>query len=389
MVLVLEARAEGQPAFERACGWWGLWVALRSRRRRRRVLGAAAVASMLICSLSGCSEQGRVAAAAPQALPSPVEVARAPGVDQDQGVGTAVSGDALEILHVVETRLITENDVTVVARSSGVLQQVQVGRGDRVEAGQTLATFENEMQSLQFAAAQAEVARAEEEERRLKLMVADGLEPRQKYDIALRDRDVARAERDLAQHLLGRTKVVAPFAGVITERFAREGMYVMEIDVIPLFRLLGDGPLQARVYLPEWTAAYLVEGAGVQVLPEFGGGANLPGRVQWISPVVDPVAGTLEVRVRVERRPSVTVGSSVSLHFTLRSDPSRILLPRESLLLPDAAPGGSVTVMVAEPDGEWRPRIVRLGLVAGDRVEVLSGLDEGERFRISAVADDE
>jgi RND family efflux transporter MFP subunit len=336
------------------------------------VLRPAALAAALCAA--GCSGAGeaRERPPSPSSPPAPPAASR-PGPP----AAAAAAGAEVRVTLPVEARLVTETEVAIVARATGLLEEVLAERGDRVEEGQLLARFENRMQELQYRAAEAELARAAAEEERARKTWDQKLASRQDYDRALRDRDVAQAERDLALYLLELMSVRAPFAGVITERAARPGMYILEDDAVLLFRLVGDGPLEARVYLPEWAARYLDEGEPVAIVPIYGSGV-LEGRVHWRSPIVEPVAGTVETRVRLPAASGVPMGTSVTLRFSLRSDPGSLTVPRACVREASASSGGEATLLVAAPDGSWRERTVRLGLVGEDRVEVLRGLEAGE-----------
>jgi multidrug efflux pump subunit AcrA (membrane-fusion protein) len=196
---------------------------------------------------------------------------------------------------------------------------------------------------------------------------------------------LALARVDLARFRFQDTKVQAPLAGVILDRMAREGMYILESDTVPLFRLAGEGPLEIRAYLPEWALPYLNEGAPVTVRPVFGSHV-LKGRLHWLSPVVDPVAGTVEVRVRPAGGEPPRKGSAVQLEFELLSDPEAPTVPRESLLGPEIRSGGMADVLIPSGEAGWERRSVRLGLVGPLQVEIRSGLDVGERIRAVAPA---
>lgn len=290
------------------------------------------------------------------------------------------AGEELRYTLPAESRLVTEKEVDVVARTTGLLEHVWAELGDSVAEGEPLAQFERREEELVHEAATAELARARGILKRRERLLEQELVPREEYENARHDVEVAEARYELADFRLAQTEVKAPFAGTITERLAREGMYILEENTVPLFRITGDGPVEARAYLPEWSAPYLHQGARVEIVPQFGG-APLEGRLAWISPVVDPVAGTVEVRVHLVGRSSVPKGSAVVLNFPLVSDPGRPTVSRSSLLEPDPQPGGLATVLVRGEKGRWKPQQVRLGLVEDHRAEVRQGLQAGDRIR--------
>jgi HlyD family secretion protein len=277
---------------------------------------------------------------------------------------------------------VTESEVYVVARTTGQILEVLVERGDRVVQGQVLAEFENREEELVLRAREAELELAqtvESNRRKLGKIVSEELLLEAQTELKL-----AQARVDLARFRFEDTKVRAPLAGVILDRMAREGMYILESDTVPLFRLAGEGPLEIRAYLPEWALPYLGEGDQVTLRPVFGS-QPLEGRVHWLSPVVDPVAGTVEARVRLAGDSSPRQGAAVELEFVLLSDPELPSVPRESLVGPEIRPGETAEILVSSQGRGWERRAVRLGLVGPDRVEIRSGLDFGDRVHTAAL----
>ena len=220
------------------------------------------------------------------------------------------------------------------------------------------------------------------EDARRKLYEAEHL-PEERWEEAKLDLTLSLARLDLAQYRVEQTTVRAPFDGVILDRMAHPGMYILESHAVPLFRLSGKGPLEARAYLPEWASAYLHEGSSVEVYPLLGD-VPLTGTLRWLSPVVDAVAGTVEARVRLEDNAPVRRGSSVRLEFELRSDPDLPSVPLASLVDPHAQPGEMGAVMEVSPGGGFQRKEVLLGLLGGGRVEVRLGLAPGDRILASA-----
>ena len=87
------------------------------------------------------------------------------------------------------------------------------------------------------------------------------------------------------------TRIVAPFAGVVTARTARVQRLVSPGD--SLFRITALAPVLAAVRVPESAAAGLRVGAPARVLTS--GGASASGRIVRASPVLDAASGTREI----------------------------------------------------------------------------------------------
>ena len=99
---------------------------------------------------------------------------------------------------------------------------------------------------------------------------------------------VAVARWEKAKTLRDYTVIRAPFAGIVTEKYARIGQKVIEDKGEPLFKITAVEPLLARVYLPEEELLNVKLGERVDVVAERFPDAKTTGEVQFISPAVDP-----------------------------------------------------------------------------------------------------
>ncbi len=302
---------------------------------------------------------------------------------------------------------------------------VAVRLGDSVRAGQRLVTLDAAIPAAGLATSQAEVealknateairrrieaaeanvrgARAERDlaqtlyERQEKLF-ATGDVPRQNRDIAegrlkAAEAAVEAAERQLAaeqaelvraqaqvavgqqrrreaETQVAQTQIVAPFAGRIAARLVDPG--ALAAPGVPLLVLESVGPLRAVAEVEAEPAATLRLGQTLRV--ELPGGEVVDGTLVEQSPAADPVTRT--VTIKVELPPTANAYSGMFV---------RVLIPRdvrEVLTVPAAAvaeQGGLQSVFVVDAAGIVRRRIITVGEQLDGRMEVLTGLREGE-----------
>jgi len=126
---------------------------------------------------------------------------------------------------------------------------------------------------------------------------ADLDEKKAQYAVAVASYEKAKTLRDYAV-------IRAPFAGVVTEKYARVGQKVIEDQNIPLFKITALEPLLARIYVPEKELLNIRRGAAVEVVPVNFPQARTTGSVEFISPTVDAASGTFQVIIRVRRDPA-------------------------------------------------------------------------------------
>jgi membrane fusion protein, multidrug efflux system len=205
------------------------------------------------------------------------------------------------------SHLMVDQEVTVSARITGVIEKINVDRGSVVKRGQSLAQLELQefeqgvreaKEDLELRKVELERAQALSKENIMSKAELD--EKRARHAVALAAWEKARAIRDYAF-------IRAPFPGVVTEKYARVGQKVIDNQNVPLFKITAFEPLLARVYLPEQRLMSVRRGDRVEVVPDNFPRARTTGVVQYISPTVDAASGTFQVIVNVRRDPSQTV----------------------------------------------------------------------------------
>ena len=305
----------------------------------------------LASSAVGCTEEAR--SAGPQQAGAP------------RGGGTAVAEFVVDTSTVrlpieLPAQLYVEHDAVVVARSAGTIQQLAAELGDRVGAGQLLARLESTDQTIALAGADASYESITRVAARTRLLKKGG---------GATAADSEQVERRKAQHDVELTRIVAPFAGVITSRLARPGRYVSVGDT--LFRVTEPAPLFVRVRVPEATGRQLRVGDAATITADAG--SDFPARIVHAAPFIDAPSGTRELVVRVTK-PTGTLLAGSTVSVRLGKEPRRVVsAPREAI----AADGYAIVV----DNGHSTLRPVTVGRdVGGGRIEILSGLSAGERL---------
>jgi RND family efflux transporter MFP subunit len=216
------------------------------------------------------------------------------------------------------SHLMVDQEVTVSARITGVIEKINVDRGSVVKKGQSLATLELQEFEQGVREAREEMQLRKVELERAKALSAGNImskaeldEKRARHAVALAAYEKAIAIRDYAF-------IRAPFPGVVTEKYARVGQKVIDNQNVPLFKITAFEPLLARIYLPEQRLMTVRRGDRVDVIPEKFPKARTTGTVQYISPTVDAASGTFQVIVQVRRDSSQAVlrpGMAVKVFF--------------------------------------------------------------------------
>jgi RND family efflux transporter MFP subunit len=223
---------------------------------------------------------------------------------------------------VYASHLMVDQEVTVAARITGIVETILVDRGTAVTQGQVLATLEPREYDAAMRQAKEDMDLKKIEYERAESLVSSSVMSAQDRDEKRAQYQVATATWERAKAVRDYTVIRAPFAGVVTEKYARLGQKVIEDKNDPLFRITAVEPLLARVYLPEEMLLQVKLGDRVEIVADRFPDARTTGEIQFISPAVDAASGTFQVVIRVKREPARSVlrpGIAVKVRFTKTS----------------------------------------------------------------------
>jgi len=322
---------------------------------------AAALASSVV-ALSGCGSaaQSEVIAAEKVVRGTPVEVA------------TVVRGE-LAASYDATASLEAVREATLLAEMAGEVVSIAVEEGDQVVAGQILARVENSRQTLELRQVESVANRISHDERRNETLIARRMISRDAYDKTRYEGQTQAAVVDLKRLDLDKTAIRAPYAGVITRRYIKDGQWLKLQE--KAFAIADFSQLQARIDVPERSSALIHPGAAVRFAADAVPGRVFDAVIERMAPVVDTASGTLAAVVAIDNRDrALRPGLFVRLGVTYERIPDALLAPRIALI--DSEGNRHVFVVV---DGKATRRSVVLGLAANDRVQILDGLAEGEQ----------
>jgi len=185
----------------------------------------------------------------------------------------------------------------------------------------------------------------------------------------------ARSQAEAANAMLSRTKVTAPFAGVITEKKGDAGS--MAVPGVPLLVLEDARRYRLEAAVPETHLSRLSVGSKVQVVLDAAPDRPMPAVLNEIVPAVDPESRTFLVKADVSA-PGLRTGMYGRLRFPAGKG-TVLAIPRNAVF----RTGGFDGAFVITPDNVARLVMVKTGQPVGDRIEILSGIDPGSRVAVS------
>ena len=316
-------------------------------------------------------------------------------------------------------------EIDVMAKIAGYLSKINVDVGDRVKQGDVLAVLEiPEMADDQARArsvlsrSQAEVARARDELQRAEsshniahlsynrlsdvakqkagLVAQQEIDDSQSKDLvaeaqvsaarsnlsaAEQQVQVSTAELQKTKTLQDYTRVTAPFAGVITKRYADTGSMIQagtssSTQAMPLVRLSENSLLRLVLPVPESAVPTVHVGQQVEVrVPTLG--RSFPGRVARFSDKVASATRTMDTEVDVPNPSLILIpGMYAEVNLTLDRRGAVLAVPIPAVDFSSDESSGQVTVVT--PENRIEIRKVNLGIQTATSVEIRSGLREGD-----------
>jgi RND family efflux transporter MFP subunit len=185
----------------------------------------------------------------------------------------------------------------------------------------------------------------------------------------------AQANAALAQArtTLGYTQIRAPFSGVVTEKKADAGTLVS--PGMPIFTLEDTQSFRLEVTVDESDIRLVHVGQVVPVTIDALGDIQLPGKIVQIVPAADTASHSFLVKVELPAETRLRSGFFGRARFP-RGEGAALLIPRTSLVERGQLQG----VYLLDANQIAGLRYVTLGRSTGDQVEVLSGLEAGEKL---------
>jgi membrane fusion protein (multidrug efflux system) len=248
--------------------------------------------------------------------------------------------------------------------------------GERVKAGKTLISLAQREQSALVEAAEATLSQARQDLDRLSPLAEQGAVSKSELEVARRNAASAAAQLRAVQSRQRDRVLVAPFDGVLGFRMVSVGSFVRPGDVVAT--LIDDSVMRLDFAVPSIFLMSLKPGLTIEATSKDVPGRTFKGTVASIDNAIDPVTRSVRVRAMIPNADG-SLKAGMYAAVTLLTEPRKALSVPESALQP-LGPETFVWVLAKGDDGAVANRVkIEAGLRQSGRVEVMSGLQEGQR----------
>lgn len=362
---------------------------------------------------------------------------------RESSAGEAQSAEALPIAPVATvTRAPLSNSLSVAgqflplqevelhAKVAGYIRRISVDIGDRVRTGQVLATLDIPEVTAQVEGADAGVRQTQEQITRAKSEILraqasydalhsaaqrlqqasdqrPGLIAQQELDDALaKDRagaaqvdsaksalsateqqlGVSRADRQHYSALADYSRITAPFSGIVTWRYADTGSLIQagtsNSASMPVVKLAQVDALRLRLPVPESLAGFVRVGTTASIHVQALG-ETLTGKISRSTGALDPSTRTMQVEIDVPNADGkLSPGMYADVTMNIQRAGDALVVPVQAV---DQS-GSEPFVMLVNSANKVERRVIHIGVSTANRVEVLSGLKEGDHVIVANLA---
>jgi RND family efflux transporter MFP subunit len=275
--------------------------------------------------------------------------------------------------------------IQVFARVSGYLKEILVDKGDRVRKNQTLAVIESPETDRAYLSALADAKNKQRMAKRSRILRKKKLISQQEADQAIANSEIATANLGIQKVLKSYEQIYAPFAGTITGRFVDPGALIQnatngQSNSQVLFNLSQTHQLRIYVYVDQKDALDIHPGIPAEISLHENPNTRLDEKVTRISGELDVKTRTLLAEIDIDNHnQQIIAGSFVQVRLKIPI-PAYVEIPMKALVIK----GDRNFVQIVHPDQTIHYRPIEVGETDGQKVQVLSGLQEGESFALNA-----
>lgn len=272
--------------------------------------------------------------------------------------------------------------VDITAEITGKVTEVTVEDGAEIDAGEVVARLDDDGLRAELRGARAEASLAEiQRDRQLRLREQNAVS-QSDFDRAASQLEQARARVDDVRAQLAKKTITAPFEGRLGIIQVDVGQYLSPGD--PIVTLQTLDPISVDFTVPQQELARVEAGQPVVVRVDGFGDQAFRGRITAISPKVNQQTRNVAVRGRLENpEGALRPGMFVEVAVELPSEENVVTLPQTAITYNPY--GESVFLVNETPDDDGgteltvERKFVKTGATRGDQVQILEGLEEGER----------
>jgi membrane fusion protein, multidrug efflux system len=274
--------------------------------------------------------------------------------------------------------LISNEEVELRSEISGKVTNIMFSEGKRVRKGEVLVKINDSELQATLKKNKSRELLARDREYRYKQLVEKNLTSQQEYDLQLSELNSVLADVELTEAQIAKTKITAPFNGVVGLRSVSVGSYISPETKIASIQSIN--PMKVDFSVPQKYFSLVKEGKTIYAKLSATG-KIYTGRIYAVEPKIDQNTRTVQARALIPNdKGELTPGAYVEIDIVLENLDQSILIPSETLV-PDFE-GEKVFIY---KNGKVVPKIVVTGIRTEKEIQITSGLNAGDSLIVSGI----
>ncbi len=284
--------------------------------------------------------------------------------------------ETFELPAVVEPN----REVTVSAEVSGSIESIPLTKGNAVKAGDLLIQLNSDLIRPQVAMAEAQVRRDQIQFDRMTKLVENDATPRNDLDDATTKLAVSKATLENVTAQLNRSSIFSPISGILNSLPVDKGEYIQ--PGTPVAEIVETDTVKVVVDIPEKDVSFLTINSKTEILLDYKDRQEtLKGTITFLSKLADLMTRSVRMEITVDNKQGhLHSGQIVRVRLTRRIIENAILIP---LLAVIPMEEGNAVYVVNNSAAQAERKVVELGLIKGDRIQIIRGLEPGDQLIVA------
>lgn len=283
----------------------------------------------------------------------------------------------LEVHNSYVGHLVPSERVVIRAETEGTIEKIYADEGQLVNKDENLVNVSTERLSLNMKLAKANYELAESEYKTEQLLFNRQVSTSSKLDQVRTNRDVKSINFELSKLEFEKSKVKAPLTGIVKSRYVEVGTFVNRGQ--NLFEIMDIAQILASINIPEREMRFAGVGKPVRVRIDAIPGAVFTGKLKTLSLEADLKNRSFPAEIVLDNpQRELLPGMMARVEMITLAAPSEIIIPRHAVLEREDS-----RIVFIEKKGVALERLVLLGTLIQDEVQVISGLQKGDRLIVT------
>lgn len=292
--------------------------------------------------------------------------------------GRVVNPQRIDNKISVTGSIVANESVEVKSEISGLVEKIHFREGSRVGKGDLLISLDDDEISAQLEKMRFTQKLMQVQEFRQRSLLEKEAISQEEYDIALTELNTVAADIKILQAQYAKTKIRAPFSGIVGLRYISEGSYLTPNESIVM--LYSIDPVKIDFAVPEKYSNKVNVGDEVRFITDAMESPG-SGKIYAVEPQVDSETRTLRMRALSPNTDgSLLPGQFAKVELIFSTLDNALMVPTEAII-PEL--GGHKVYVVRE--GVAESKLVEVGIRTESTVQVVSGLQENDTIITSGI----